>query len=53
MKAGRNKTSWEDRNSIITGRETGTLGSDYIINTQLDTIIHNKIQTHTWIRRTV
>ncbi|KAH0945846.1 hypothetical protein HN011_000668 [Eciton burchellii] len=41
-----NKTGLqENRTSMIMGRETGTLESECVTNTQSDTIIHNKTQT--------
>jgi len=43
------KIKLENRNSTITGQETSTLGSEYVTNTQPNTMIHNKI--HTWTRR--
>jgi uncharacterized membrane protein YgcG len=45
-KQSKNKNkSWENRNSMITRRETGTLVSECVTNTQSDIIIHNKIQS--------
>jgi hypothetical protein len=40
----RNNTLQKDRNSMIPGCETDILGSEYVTNTQPDTIIH-KTQT--------